>query len=471
MSLTSLFKKNRTEESVTDPSGKSSGDVEMHVMDDSATAAMSPKSASSSADIQKQSNAAAEEVHGECSDIRGVFSVVLSAIGMGVVMLPTVFAACGWVGGFVCLILGALFAGFNVTKLYDGISLCPKSKGHVYTYEDLGKACYGRIGHFITALIVHITMSGICASLLVLLGETLQKLVPSVGQKGWVGIWAVIFVPFTFLKTMNEVSYVATCGMVAILVLFGVVAVNGIVTGVTADVAPKYDIFAPDFMTFATNFGVCILSFNVTNSVATLVRDMAKPTHFKGVAIAAYGIILTVYIGIGICGYYGYGDELKAHPIMDSIVPPDQPVHGVWGYLTEIAVICSSIPHYVVMLLPIASSLEYWCHIKVEDTTWKATIKRFIARLCCIAFTLLIAEVVPNIQSLINVLGSFTMVIMVAMMPCIFYVRVQQFVLGSVKKYVRKHVIETIVICIVLIWCIPMIVIGSIGAIEDFGES
>lgn len=81
MSLTSLFKKNRTEESVTDPSGKSSGDVEMHVMDDSATAAMSPKSASSSADIQKQSNAAAEEVHGECSDIRGVFSVVLSAIG------------------------------------------------------------------------------------------------------------------------------------------------------------------------------------------------------------------------------------------------------------------------------------------------------------------------------------------------------------------------------------------------------
>lgn len=62
-------------------------------------------------------------------------------------MLPTVFAACGWVGGFVCLILGALFAGFNVTKLYDGISLCPKSKGHVYTYEDLGKACYGRIGN------------------------------------------------------------------------------------------------------------------------------------------------------------------------------------------------------------------------------------------------------------------------------------------------------------------------------------
>mmetsp|Transcript_27309 Transcript_27309/g.23375 ORF Transcript_27309/g.23375 Transcript_27309/m.23375 type:complete len:81 (-) Transcript_27309:67-309(-) len=31
-------------------------------------------------------------------------------------------------------------------------------------------------------------------------------------------------------------------------------------------------------MTIATNFGVCILSFNVTNSVATLVRDMAKPT-------------------------------------------------------------------------------------------------------------------------------------------------------------------------------------------------
>ncbi|KAF4664878.1 hypothetical protein FOL47_004891 [Perkinsus chesapeaki] len=462
-----FFKKQRADDTVVGPSGKSSGDVEMHQIDDTTTAVMSPASSGRS-DVRKENN---EEPHGECSDIRGVFSVVLSAIGMGVVMLPTVFAACGWVGGFLCLFLGALFAGFNVTKLYDGIALCPKEKGPVYTYEDLGKVCYGKIGHFLTALIVHITMSGICASLLVLLGETLQKLVPSVGQKGWIAIWAGIFIPFTFLRTMNEVSYVATCGMVAILVLFAVVSINGIITGITATTPPKYDIFAPDFMTIATNFGVCILSFNVTNSVATLVRDMAKPTHFKGVAEAAYLIILTVYIGIGICGYYGYGDELKAHPIMDSIVPPDEPVHGVWGYLTEIAVICSSIPHYVVMLLPIASSVEYWCHIDVDDVSLKTKVKRFIARLCCVGFTLLIAEVVPNIQSLINVLGSFTMVFMVAMMPCIYYIRIQQFVLGSVKKYIKLHKIEFIAICIVLIWCIPMIVIGSWGAIEDFGES
>ncbi|KAF4716528.1 hypothetical protein FOZ62_032288, partial [Perkinsus olseni] len=117
------------------------------------------------------------------------------------------------------------------------------------------------------------------------------------------------------------------------------------------------------------------------------------------------------------------------------------------------------------------SLLEHLADIPVDDTSWKAGIKRFIARLCCVGFTLLIAEVVPNIQSLINVLGSFTMVIMVAMMPCVYYIRIQQFVLGSVKTYIKLHKIEFVIICIVLIWCIPMIVIGSIGAIEDFGES
>lgn len=84
-----------------------------------------------------------------------------------------------------------------------------------------------------TAAIVHVTMSGICASLLVLLGENTTKLIPSVSQRIWIIIWAVFFIPFTFLRTMHEVSYVAAVGMVSILTLFTVVSANGLLVGVS----------------------------------------------------------------------------------------------------------------------------------------------------------------------------------------------------------------------------------------------
>ncbi|EER09087.1 vacuolar amino acid transporter, putative [Perkinsus marinus ATCC 50983] len=407
--------------------------------------------------------------HGKCTDIRGVFSIVLSAIGMGVVMLPTVFASCGWLGGAFVLTLGVLFAGFAVSKLYMGIALTPKGRGHVYTYEDLGRACYGKWGRALTAAIVHVTMSGICASLLVLLGENTTKLIPSVSQRIWIIIWAVFFIPFTFLRTMHEVSYVAAVGMVSILTLFTVVSANGLLVGITSKEPIVYDIFVPDFIEIATNFGVCILSFNVTNSVATLVRDMAKPTHFVAVSRWAYGIIFTVYFGIGVCGYFGYGRSLRDHPIMDSIVPPNEPVSGAWAYITLIAIVMSSVPHYVVLLLPIASSLEYVLNIDVDDNSRRAGIKRFLARLACILFTTIIAVSVPNISSLLDILGSFTMVFMVAMMPCIYYMRIQQIVLGSLRAYVKAHKAETVFILVVLTWCVPMIAVGSYGAIKNFG--
>ncbi|KAF4740962.1 hypothetical protein FOZ62_002167, partial [Perkinsus olseni] len=263
---------------------------------------------------------------------------------LGVVMLPTVFASCGWVGGAFVLTLGVLFAGFAVSKLYMGIALTPK--GPIYTYEDLGKACFGTAGRVFTGLVVHVTMAGACASLLVILGGNTAKLLPVLSDRVWITLWGVFFVPFTFLRTMHEVSYVAAIGMVAILCLFLVISANGIHHKVVSETPIEYNVFEPNVLRLATSFGVCILSFNVTNSVATLVRDMAKPTHFVAVSRWAYVLIYTVYISIGICGYLGYGRSLRDHTILDELVPQNMSKADVWAYVTLVAIVCSSVPHY-----------------------------------------------------------------------------------------------------------------------------
>ncbi|KAF4664883.1 hypothetical protein FOL47_004897 [Perkinsus chesapeaki] len=403
---------------------------------------------------------------GRCSDVRAVFSLALSAVGLGVVMLPSVFATCGWVGGALVLTLAVNFAGFSVTKLYFGIALSPN--GPIYTYEDLGRACFGTFGRLFTATVVHVTMTGACASLLVILGSTTGKLLPMLSQRLWMALWGVFFIPFTFLRTMHEVSYVAAVGMVAITCLFLIISINGIYHKVVSNDIVEYDIFVPNILELATKFGVCILSFNVTNSVATLVRDMAKPTHFVAVSRWAYGIIYIVYISIGVCGYVGYGRRLAHETILDSLVPLHMENADPWAYVTLVAIVSTSVPHYQVIVLPIMASAEYALKIDVDDNSWSALFKRFAARVGIILCTVIIAVLVPNLSSLLDLLGSFTMVLMVAVMPCTYYYRVQQLRYGSLRKYVLANRLEFGLILVVLTWCLPMIIVGSYGAIVNF---
>ncbi|EEQ98908.1 10 transmembrane domain, possible aa transporter, putative [Perkinsus marinus ATCC 50983] len=408
-------------------------------------------------------------IQGKCSNVRAVLSIVLSAIGLGVVMLPSILAASGWIGGILVVSLGCVFALFALSRLYLGITLTPSSKGPVYTYEELGRVCFGKAGFIFTAIVVHLTMAGLCASLLVLLGENTTKLIPALSQRIWIVIWAVFFIPFTFLRTMHEVSYVAAVGMVSILTLFIIISANGLMVGLTSHEEVEHDMFVADVTKLATNFGVSILAYNTTNSTATLVRDMSQPKRFVPVSRVAYVMIYTIYVAIGICGYYGYGRALLERPILDLIVPPGDAVSGVWAYITIIAILLTAIPHYVVLLLPIVSSAEYVFHIPVDDNSRPAALRRFLVRLGCIVFTAIIAVSVPNLSSLLDLVGSVTMVFMVAMMPCIYYVRVRQMNEGSLGVYVRKHKLESFIIVVVLIWCIPMIIIGTYGAVQHFG--
>lgn len=88
-----------------------------------------------------------------------------------------------------------------------------------------------------------------------------------------------------------------------------------------------------------------------------------------------------------------------------------------------------------VLLLPIVSSAEYVFHISVDDNSRPAALRRFLVRLGCIVFTAIIAVSVPNLSSLLDLVGSVTMVFMVAMMPCIYYVRVRQMNEGELLSW------------------------------------
>ncbi|KAF4745204.1 hypothetical protein FOZ63_022419, partial [Perkinsus olseni] len=183
----------------------------------------------------------------------------------------------------------------------------------------------------ITALIVHVTMTGVCATLLLLLGENTQKLAPQLSVTVWCVIWAAICLPLSWLRSLKEISYVAMVGLIGVIALFIIIAAKGIENGITTDEDIQYDLFNGDALTWAVSFGNAILSYQMASATPTLIREMITPSAFPRSASAGLLIVFVIYVGVGACGYYGYGRNLIDVPIMNSIAPSGQALDA-WGY-------------------------------------------------------------------------------------------------------------------------------------------
>ncbi|EEQ98509.1 Vacuolar amino acid transporter, putative [Perkinsus marinus ATCC 50983] len=375
-------------------------------------------------------------------------------------------AKCGWIGGVIVLFFGAALSDYMVCNLYKAVTNHPKGDP-INTYEELGRVCFGRAGQIITALIVHITMIGVCATLLLLLGQNTQKLAPELSVTVWCVIWAAICVPLSWIRSLKDMSYVAIVGLMGIIALFVIIAANGIVHGVTTDEEIEYDLISQDPLNWAISFGNAVLSYQIASATPNLLREMKTPSAFPKVASISFFIVFSIYVGVGACGYYGYGRSLVEVPILDSITPPDQPLDA-WGYALVVSMLALAFPHYLVLLMPIAASLEEAVKIEIKSSSKRDFIKRAVARTILVAITLVIAITVPSVNNLINLMSVFTVIAMAAILPALFYVRMKVLNEGSFAAVVKSNWIEMSIILFLTLLCLLLMGAGGYVAIVTF---
>ncbi|KAF4741513.1 hypothetical protein FOZ62_022423, partial [Perkinsus olseni] len=135
-------------------------------------------------------------------------------------------------------------------------------------------------------------------------------------------------------------------------------------------------------------------------------------------------------------------------------IAPSGQALDAWGYVAVIAMLLLAFPHYLVILMPIAASLEYAVNIDVDSTAKRDLIKRIVARTFLVAITLVIAIVVPSVDKLINLMGVFTMIAMAGVLPALFYTRIRVFNEGSLKAVWKAHRLEMCLLCALTLLCL-----------------
>ena len=361
-----------------------------------------------------------------CSDTRAVFNIILSAIGVGVVALPKVLASTGWLGGFGLMLFGAFVANSAVLKL----ALAFKSTGSLpgsapKTYEELGGKLLGQVGFLITATTVHVTMSGCCIVLLIMIAKAAEEL-HRLGRLYWLSIFGIAMLPLCLLNGMGKVGYVSAVGTAAVFCL-AVVLVVASASSRTGSLSRSLFIPAP-FTTFVSSLSVTVFSFNIANTAPSLLNSMEKPGNFKKVVLfGAIGIFL-IYSVIACSGYAGWGGNIVNYDTVIDLVVESS---GRLKYFCVISVLLMAVPHFVVLFHPILEGIERVTNQSGIEKTSHLMLLRTLTRIGILLSFMAVAYLVESVDTAIQLLAAFTMSFICLLLPVGFYWRAKRMTKGS----------------------------------------
>ena len=279
-----------------------------------------------------------EDEHGQIvkktSVAQAVFSYLCTCVGAGVLSLPGALQYSGWCG----LILMAFVAiACNHTAKLLCACMFARPGVMLRTYEDIGEQALGKNGRKLVAFFQVITLFGVCTIFLILIGGNMNTIVPKLSLHDWsathhtqptqqpskatharrllcslllvhllfvvascrIFIFAALLIPIAWLKTMNEVSYLAVFGVLASLYVAGIVVVKGFLRCASGpeEGAPalQYDVINANGLSNAVN--IIVFSFGGHSVLPNIVSHVKSPQkNFKAVAGYSYFLIAAIYI-------------------------------------------------------------------------------------------------------------------------------------------------------------------------------
>ncbi|EER12423.1 10 transmembrane domain, possible aa transporter, putative [Perkinsus marinus ATCC 50983] len=363
---------------------------------------------------------------GGTPDFTAIFNVVMTAVGVGLLALAKATASVGYATGiFYMLVCGVL--GWCMVYLLYRCRVMALTLGldHVPTYEDIGRAAFGRIGRVVVAISLHISLVGTSCVLMLLLGQNSHHIYDGIGVNIWIVIWAVILTPVNWLKTMREIGFMAsTVGVFSIVVTLVGLTAAGFSQAYSAS-AP-YEAIVPKPLSIIGGYTTFSFAYSVTCSTTTVTHDMRHPTHAPKVFAISFAGLISIYGLVTLAGYLGWGQKLLCYDNVLEAMSKD-----AFGYVSFIGIIILSATHYAVLLHPSCRAIEYLTGLEKGTTKarrlgrWPTLLITSGLRSLLVVVTAVIAITVPNFSLQIDLLSAVTYTLIHLIFPPLFYMRLK----------------------------------------------
>lgn len=334
-----------------------------------------------------------------------------SFVGTGVLFLPRAFLNGGML--FSNLVLLAIAA----LSFWCFILLCNvRLKVHA-SFGDMGGRIYGK--HFRNLINFSLVLSqiGFSAAYIVFVAENLQAFVLAVTKcrthidmKYWILIQAVIFLPISLYRNINNIQKLALIADLFIALGLVYLYYYDIFTLATHHGIADIKMFNPKDWTLF--IGTAIFTFEGIGLIIPIQSGMRNPEKFPKVLGIVMVVVTVVMVSIGALSYAAYGSATKTVILLN--MPQDNKLVNGVQFIYSLAILFST-PLQIYPAIEITSQQLFSRTGKYNPwIKWKKNIFRFFMVLFCAA----IAYAGSNdLDKFVAIVGSFACVPLVYIYP------------------------------------------------------
>ncbi|XP_059059737.1 proton-coupled amino acid transporter-like protein CG1139 [Achroia grisella] len=338
------------------------------------------------------------------------------SLGTGILAMPHAFSNSGYIVGTIGTFVIGILCTYCIHVLLDtSYVLCKRRRVPSMTYTTVAEAALSEgpgwckaiapySGHVVNAFLL-IYQIGTCCVYIVFVAENIQSiLIKQFGiEVHVIQVMAVVLLPLVLMNWVRDLKYLAPFSAMANAVT--IVGFGIILYYIFRDV-PTLEGKAPVGVVskFPLFFGTVLFALEAIGVILPLENEMKNPRDFVGkfgVLNQAMGIIITLYIGMGLFGYLQYGD--KAAGSITLNLPSDSEVLAsvVQGLLAFAIFITHALACYVA--IDIVWNEYLGC--RFQNTKYRL-VWEYLVRTVIVLLTFGVAAAVPELDLFISLFGA-----------------------------------------------------------------
>ncbi|KAJ2856023.1 hypothetical protein J3B02_001846 [Coemansia erecta] len=383
--------------------------------------------ASAKADISSETaaeNVLEHSIKRNGSWIGAVFNIMCISIGTGTMNLPAVVKRCGWFGIILFVLMAVV--GWYVGVLFKRAMYARPGK-RVSSFALVTREAFGVPGYWFATFITYLYCCGTVISWIIVSGTQITRLLGFAGvsfdKKISMAIIAIVmWIPFTLLKTLKEITISSVFGVLTAMFTVVVLAVTSLQHRYTDSYhLPDYET-GPEH-TFIIGAGIpsalASISFMYAGAVAFphIEGNMRKPAQFGWMLFLSNVLVCGAYLLSSVTGYVAFGDQTVS-PILNNL--PNLAIVNAATVLIIIHVVFAA----PVMLVSANLELELALGVMSEVMGKK---REFFWRLLMRTFTmgvlLAVSIAIPYFGQVIDLVSAISTTVVFFMVPVLCYVK------------------------------------------------
>ncbi|CAA7036599.1 unnamed protein product [Microthlaspi erraticum] len=281
--------------------------------------------------------------------------------GVAILTIPYAVKEGGWLGLFL------LFC-FGIITCYTGILLqrCLETSHGLHTYLDIGQAAFGTTGRILISMFAIVT--------------------------------TFIVLPTVWLKDLSLLSYLS---------------------GSVDEVGFRHSGQILDLSSLPVAVGIFGFGFTGHSVFPNIYSSMKEPSKFPMVLLTSFGFSTLFYIGIAVCGYTMFGDDIQSQFTLNLPQQFTSSKIAIWTAAV------TPMMKYALTITPVVLSLEEILPCSNSEKKRSKGVS-LIFRTILVLSTLVVALVFPFFATVAALIGSFIAMLIAFIFPCLCYLRLSK---------------------------------------------